>query len=417
MRVLITTDAFPPNCGGSGWSAYELVKGLRARGHHVFVVQPVFSHVSSHDSRHYDGVEVLEFGSRVPDVPVVRAYLKNERLGASLSRYLGDLIQQQQVELVHAQHVLTAAPSVAAARASSVPVLCTVRDYWPVCYWGDLRFDNDGAELCPACSVAMMTKCVRPRAGSLWPVALGVIPYMRHSLTKKRQTLSRADAVIAVSGAIAQDLRARAPELNATRVETIPNMVDVASMERAVAKTRRPIKGPYAVYVGKLAANKGSALLPTVLERAELPWPLAVIGDGPGREALEIAIRGLGRAVQFTGWLPREETLQWLGHAELLIFPSQWPEPLSRVLLEASALGVAVAAMETGGTGDILAHEQSALLSATVEQLADHVKRLAEDRALRERLGESAREVVRQRFAPPAVLDRMEELYRSLIRS
>ena len=100
-----------------------------------------------------------------------------------------------------------------------------------------------------------------------------------------------------------------------------------------------------------------------------------------------------------------------------MIFPSQWPEPLSRVLLEASALGVAVAAMETGGTGDILAHEQSALLSATPEGLADHVKRLVEDRSLRERLGENAREVIRQRFAAPAVLDRMEELYRSLIPS
>lgn len=417
MRVLITTDAFPPNCGGSGWSAYELVKGLRARGHHVFVVQPISSHVSSQDSRHYDGVEVLEFRRRVPDVPVVRAYLKNERLGASLSRYLGQLIQQQQVELVHAQHVLTAAPSVTAARATSVPVLCTVRDYWPVCYWGDLRFDDDGVELCPECSVAMMTKCVRPRAGSLWPLALAVIPYMRHSLTKKRQTLSQADVVIAVSGAIARDLQTRAPELSATRVETIPNMVDVAHMERTVAKTGRPIDTPYAVYVGKLAANKGSGLLPDVIKRAKLGWPLVVVGDGPERPLLERATRHRQPAVRFTGWLPRESVWQWVGHAELLIFPSRGPESLSRVLLEASALGVAVAAMETGGTGDILAHEQSALLSATPEGLADHVKRLVEDRSLRERLGENAREVIRQRFAAPAVLDRMEELYRSLIPS
>ena len=35
MRILIPTDAFPPVCGGSGWSTYELARGLRARGHDV----------------------------------------------------------------------------------------------------------------------------------------------------------------------------------------------------------------------------------------------------------------------------------------------------------------------------------------------------------------------------------------------
>ena len=40
MRILIATDAFPPVCGGSGWSTYELAKGLRARGHDVTIVQP-----------------------------------------------------------------------------------------------------------------------------------------------------------------------------------------------------------------------------------------------------------------------------------------------------------------------------------------------------------------------------------------
>ena len=40
MRVLLATDAFPPVCGGSGWSTYELARGLRARGHDVLIVQP-----------------------------------------------------------------------------------------------------------------------------------------------------------------------------------------------------------------------------------------------------------------------------------------------------------------------------------------------------------------------------------------
>ena len=40
MRVLIATDSFPPGCGGSGWSTYELASGLRSHGHSVTIVQP-----------------------------------------------------------------------------------------------------------------------------------------------------------------------------------------------------------------------------------------------------------------------------------------------------------------------------------------------------------------------------------------
>ena len=39
LRVLLVTDAFPPVCGGSGWSTFELARGLTMRGHHVEVVK------------------------------------------------------------------------------------------------------------------------------------------------------------------------------------------------------------------------------------------------------------------------------------------------------------------------------------------------------------------------------------------
>ena len=38
LRILVVTDAFPPVCGGSGWSTWELTHGLVSRGHHVEVL-------------------------------------------------------------------------------------------------------------------------------------------------------------------------------------------------------------------------------------------------------------------------------------------------------------------------------------------------------------------------------------------
>jgi glycosyltransferase involved in cell wall biosynthesis len=100
-----------------------------------------------------------------------------------------------------------------------------------------------------------------------------------------------------------------------------------------------------------------------------------------------------------------------MGHASMLIFPSRGPESLSRVLIEASALGVPIAAMRTGGTPDIVVDEQTGLLSATPEELAEDIRRLRGDAELRARLGSAARLHAEDRFDAPAVVERVERLY------
>ncbi len=440
MHILIPTDAFPPVCGGSGWSSYELARGLRARGHQVTIVQPRPGTPTGVRERTFDGLHVLEFGAAAPPIPYLRNYFKNERLHARLANFLRDVITRERIDLVHGQHVLTCLPSIAAAQRASVPAVCTVRDYWPVCYWSDLihtdeaglpRRGREGARrpapgvqgvasgvdgtLCPGCSAGMMTRCIRPHAGALWPAALPMIPYMRANLARKRGGLAGADAIIAVSGRMAADLRARAPEIRGTRLEVIPNAVNVSALRAAGHATAAPMEGPYALYLGKLAPNKGSAhLIPTV-EKAALDWPLVIAGTGPDHERIAADARRSPREVRLIGWIDQPSAAAWLAHASMLIFPSRGPESLSRVLIEASALGVPVAAMDTGGTSDIILDEQTGLLSATAGELADDVRRLRADGALRARLGAAARIHVERRFDAPAVLGRIEALYNDLL--
>ncbi len=218
-----------------------------------------------------------------------------------------------------------------------------------------------------------MTRCIRPRGGPLWPLALPMIPYMRANLARKRSGLAAADAIVAVSTTIAADLRARAPEIAATRLEIIPNPVDVAGLRASAAAAAPPVAGPYALYLGKLAPNKGTSHLVDVAGRARLEWPLVIVGDGPERDAIEAQAKRQGATCVSPGWADRPQTVAWLAHASLLIFPSRGPESLSRVLLEASALGVPIAAMKTGGTPDIVRHGETGLLSSTPEALADDV--------------------------------------------
>jgi glycosyltransferase involved in cell wall biosynthesis len=414
MRILVATDAFPPVCGGSGWSTYELARGLRERGHEVCIVQVHAGSPAEH-GRSYDGFRVRAIEARAPAAPFVRNYFRNERLWARAAPQLRAIATEGRTDLIHAQHVLSSPAAVAAGAGLGVPVVCTVRDYWPVCYWGTLIHDPASPTLCPGCSASMMTRCVRPRAGAAWPLALPFIPYMRGNLRRKQRALAGASAIVAVSSAIARDLRARSAALASARIEVLPNPVDVAGIRRAAQAEAPMVKGPYAIFVGKLEQNKGTEFLLPAMERAALSWPLVVVGDGRQRGALEADARRLNRDVRFLGWLDRPRVMAWLAHASMLVFPSYGPESLSRVLLEAAAIGVPIAAMNTGGTGDIIEHGVSGLLSATTAELGDHVARLASDRALAEGLARRAREHVDAHFDTARVVGRVEALYRDLI--
>jgi len=413
MRILIATDSFPPNCGGSGWSTHELARGLRARGHELTIVQPRPGRPDG--QREYDGFVIREFGVIAPAVPFARNYLKNERLYPRLAKALRRIAAETGAEVVHGQHVMTIPAAVDAAAAAGIPSVATVRDYWPVCYWSDLIHDPHAENLCPACSASAMRRCVRPRAGLAWPLAIPLVPYMRANLAAKQGALARATRVIAVSSTIARDLAARAAGLEPRRLLTIPNAVDVPAI-RATAEAHRPSRQqPFALYMGKLAPNKGTRHLLTAVERAAIRWPLVVIGDGPDRTLVERWARESGRDVTLTGWLPREEALGWLAAASVLVFPSQGPESLSRVLLEASALGVPIAAMDTGGTRDIILPGRTGLLSATADALGDDVARLAADPELAQRLGAAAVAHVEATFAADQVVARIEAVYREVI--
>ena len=414
MRILITTDVFPPVCGGSGWSVYELARGLRDRRHDVRILCPVVGG-NPRPVESFDGFFPLPFHQWAPNVPYARNYFKNERLYARLARELKSLIQNEAIDIVHAQHRLTSPPSISAANAAGVPVVCTVRDYWPVCYWSDLILDPSADDLCPSCTVSMMTRCVRPRAGAVWPLSLPMIPYMRGNLARKRRVLSNATTVIAVSSAIANDLRARAREVSEAAIVTIPNPVDVNLVRRVAASRPAPLHGNYGLFVGKLEMNKGVSKLIAALNRAEFDWPFVVVGDGKERFRLEEEARQSGLDVRFVGWCPRDEVLAWMLHAMLLVFPSRGPESLSRVLLEAGALGTPVAAMDTGGTSDIVIQEQTGLLAPTVDRLGADVARLCADASLRQRLSSAARKHIDDVFSSGVVVAQIEALYEQLL--
>lgn len=412
MRILIVTDVFPPHCDGSGWSTFHLARGLLAAGHEIRVVKPEPGLVGIR-RRAYEGVEVADFGFAYHDVPYVRNFLKNDVLYPRLERFLAGELRAHPAEVVHAQHVLGAPPSIAAAREAGVPVVVTVRDHWPICYFTTWHV---AGERCPDCTFAKMLACMRDKDPRAYWAGIPLMGYMRRNVRQKQHALRQADAVIAVSRYIA-DAVAR-PVVGDERVHVIPNFIDVSEIERAAASAPAvDLPARFWLFAGKLYALKGARFVLDVAARLGGEVPLVVVGDGPEREAMERRVAEERLAVRFVPWLDNVELWRVMRRAEVVVVPSLLAEALSRTVLEAMAVGAPVATTESGGIRDQIADDDTGLvLPAEADVFARSLASLLADPGRRRAMAVNARRAVRTRFDRGAVLPRFESLYADLLR-
>jgi len=386
MNVLLTTDSFPPGGGGSGRSTAALASALKRRGHKIRVV---VARREVSGQREWQGVEVAEVGT--PPSRLGNAREREREFARGITLAAGE----EAWDLVHAQHWLSA---VATRRAlPRLPNVVTVRDYWPVCIWSTML---SGAEPCPGCSYSRRVACIGRHRPALRPLALLLPPVVGWELRSRKRVLEAASAVTAVSQYVAKTLPLE-------RVHVIPNFVAPGSDNPA-----RPADVPerYVLFVGKLEPGKAPDLLPAILAAARTEIPLLVAGSG----SLESELKAKGGNVRFLGWVPEDRALALIQHADCLLFPSRWQEPLSRVLLDALALGAVIVAEPTGGTEEIVVDGESGLLGRGVRELGNALRRVLDDPSLARRLREGARRRAVTGFSEDVVVPRVESLYRSV---
>jgi glycogen(starch) synthase len=427
MRILIPSDVFPPDGkGGAAWSSHALASALIARGHSVTAIVPARGArgVTPYDAL---GVPALRVGYSAPGLPIVQNYFRHEALWRPLARAIvAEARRGPRPDAIHAQHVQAAPAAVLAGRELGVPVAVTVRDHWPWDYFatglhGD-RLPYAGAGW-PALATDLVAR-LGPLKGA---AALPALPYMLGHMRRRAAFLAQADAVVAVSGYIAGRLApllqpGSQDEAKPLRIHVLPNMVDVEATDAvAAAPPLTGWEGALLLYAGKLEPNKGAGLLPAIfralgdLAPAGLPpFTLAVAGDGALRPQLERELAELHVPTQFLAWAGHDELLRLMARCDLLLFPSAWGEPLSRVLLEASTLGAPILAMPTGGTPDIIADGVTGALAATPAAFAARLAALLARPTERRRLGDAARVQAKERFSVRALLPRYEALYRGL---
>ena len=142
---------------------------------------------------------------------------------------------------------------------------------------------------------------------------------------------------------------------------------------------------------------------------------LLLVGDGPLRPHLEALAGELGieASCHFLGY--REDVGAYLAASDAIVLTSA-NEGTPVTLIEALAAGRPVVSTDVGGVRDVVGDDAGFLVEAgDVPAVADRLERLADDPALRARLGRAGRERVLDRYSVPRLVDDIDELYRRLL--
>jgi glycosyltransferase involved in cell wall biosynthesis len=138
---------------------------------------------------------------------------------------------------------------------------------------------------------------------------------------------------------------------------------------------------------------------------------LVVVGEGPEGARLRQLAEELGVAgrVHFAGQVPREQVGGYLRATDLFVLNSTY-EGLPHVVLEAMAVGLPVVAADAGGTGELVQDGVSGRLlpPGDPQALRRAIAELLADRALRQRLVVGARQLL-ARFDYEVMVRRTEE--------
>ncbi len=403
-RLLFVSNYYPPHAlGGYEMWCHEVATGLRARGHEVSVLTsrlPGRRPSAPEEGPVYRTLYLELEGGLLHTVGRL-SWTRDRRERQNLAQ-VERLLQEIQPDRVILWGMWNVPRSVPALLERAMPgrVLYYLCDYWPTLPSAYLQRWQEPARH-PALKVAK--RCL---ARGFAARAARPLPTL---------ALERP---VCVSHALQRELMARGAQVAHGTV--LYGGIDVTPYARQRPEPRAPHAPLRLVFLGRLVPDKG---LHTLLEAlAHLPAPvqrtlsLDIFGRGdPGYEArlrAQAQQSPMAPQIRFHGQIPHERVPRALAGRHVLVFPSEWPEPFARTVLEAMAAGLAVVGSTAGGTPEILVEKETGLLfpPGDAQALASQLLRLAQDEPLRRQIAAQGQRRVLQHFTLARMVEDFEAL-------
>ncbi len=421
MKVLLVHN-FYRQAGGEDEVFRAECAALREAGHEVVTYERSNAEIAGGTARDTapasqgaaSGASAAEPASQGARPPTARGA---ERLapGAALSTALGTIwshksaaelraiIQRETPDVAHFHNTfpLISPSAYYACVDEKVPVVQTLHNYRLLCPSAVLFRDGHVCEDCLGKALAwpgIAHGCYRDsRSATAAAAAMLAVHRMRGTWTK----------VVHTHIALTEFAKHKFIEggLPAERIAVKPNfLVSPPSPCSSV--------GDYALFMGRLAPEKG---VPTLLRAWEgLEIPLKIVGSGPLAEEVATWVGNQGQAeVELLDWMPRERLFEVLREARFVVFPSEWYEGFGMTLVETFACGVPVVASRIGAIADIVQHGSTGLLfePGDAQDLASQADLLWQDVARAALLGANARREFEAKYTAEENLKMLLQIY------
>lgn len=381
LRIAIVSEAYHPAVGGVTEHVDATALALRERGHEVTVVTSRFPAGEPHGggsgqeerAGRRDGVAVVRLGRNV--VFPYNGAENNMTVGFGLRRKLGTVLSEDRFDLVHLHCPLSPTLPLLALRVVKQPIVGTFHSTVS----SDLPF-------------RMFRRAL--------------LPYYRR---------------IAHPLAVSETAHAFVARHFPGPIEILPNGVNLERFRPGLARLDRFDDGtPNILFVGRHDPRKGLPELMAACSRLAgegLRFRLIVVGDGRLRRRVEGMTHGaLAGRVHFEGRVGNECLPRYYASADVFCSPARGGESFGIVLLEAMAAGVPIVATDLPGYRTVLDPGAQGLTAPPRDPVAlgSALRTLLLHPELRREMGERGVETAR-RYAWPPIVERLEEIYHSLV--
>ena len=257
------------------------------------------------------------------------------------------------------------------------------------------------------------------------------------SMFCERTAIESAEAVIAVSRGVRQDVLDCYPAVNPDRVHVIHNGIDpeIYRPQRSpdtLARFGINLSRPFVLFNGRITRQKGLPHLLAAALKLDRQYQLVIVASSPDTPEIAAEVAALagrvaaerGNLVWIDHFISREDLIHLHSHAAVFVCPSIY-EPFGLVILEAMACETPVVASRVGGIPEIVVEGETGYLvdfdAADLDRftgaLAERIEELLRDTTLAAKMGKAGRERVLQHFGWPAIAAQTVQLYERVLSS